>query len=295
MFEREADRRLHRARLAAHIVAVAFEVVGANAALGAQQFQRVGDLQLAFLVRLYHGYFVEDLGSEHIAAERGEAAGRVLFRGLFHEIFALVRAGIAEHFVAERRAAVQVNLIVGHRLAAYDRACSAVERVDELFGHRHVGVHEIVARREHERLAADEVARFQECVRHALGKLLHGEEESRAAVDAAERGEPLLVALTAQRLFQLALGREISDNLFLARRYDDAYLGDVAVYHLVHDVLKHGRIDDGQHFLGKRFRCGKKSRSLASAQYYPFLYHSFIPHVYAAYPRLYSLYASETI
>ena len=124
-------------------------------------------------------------------------------------------------------------------------------------------------------LVADELARFEQRVRHAFGIFLHREYKPRAFVYTVERGYAPLVALFAQRLFQFAFGRKIPDYFLFPGRNDDTDVGYAAVDHFVDYVLQYGRIHDGQHFLRQRFRRGKKARALSAAKNYSFPYHSF--------------------
>jgi hypothetical protein len=127
-----------------------------------------------------------------------------------------------------------------------------------------VGLHDHVGQEQRERLVADQVARAPDGMAETERNLLAGEAGlARARLQALKMRELVVLAALRQRVVKFELQIEmILDDALVAAGHEDEVL-DAGFARLVHDILDHRLVDDGQHLLGDRFRGREEARAEA--------------------------------
>jgi hypothetical protein len=127
-----------------------------------------------------------------------------------------------------------------------------------------VRLHDHVGQEQRERLVADQVARAPDGVAEAERNLLAREAGlAGARLQTLEMRELVILAALRQRVVELELQVEmILDDTLVAAGHEDEVL-DPGFARLVHDILDHRLVDDGEHFLGDGLGSRKKTRAEA--------------------------------
>ena len=229
---------------------------------GREPLHAVGELDFAARALLDFFEDAENLRAEDVAARDDEIRRRRALRRLLDHPGDL--ECVAE-ILADRDDAVLVRLFRRHFLDGDDIAAMFLVGLDALFqaAGAEAAFHRHHVRQQHrEGLVADDIARAPDRMAKPERGLLAGEAGRAGGREVGhQRLIFLLLVSLLERVLEFVGHVEMVLDHRLAATGDEDEMLDAGLARLIHDMLKHGPVDDRQHFLRHGFRGGQEARA----------------------------------
>src|ERR1035437_1575811 len=262
--ERQLYRRFEPAHRGSGIVSHAVEGVAIYVLLLHERLDRVRQLDLAARTARRLLELLEDVRSNHVAADNRQIGRRILRFRLLDQTGQLVQPRIARARNFAGNDAVPTRLFARHFHDRHDRAMSLLVGVDQLADARALPNHDIVGEDHRERLVAHEIPRRQHGVAQAQLFLLADVGHLGEVGDGPYLAQLVDFATRLEELLELEVDFEVILDRPLLAAGDDDDLLDTGLDRLFDAVLDDRLVNEREHLLrlclGGREEAGAPAR-----------------------------------
>ncbi len=272
--QREVDRGLQEAFLAAAVVALAFVAVGLHALLADQRRNAVGELDLATRATRLLADALEHGRREDVSPGHRQRGRRLLRRRLFHHGEHLGQGGVRAVHVDH---AVAFGLGARHVLHGQHSARAAFVSLHHLRQHGGtarelvLAQHQVIGQQHREGLVAHHALGAQHRMAQAQrARLAHVEAVHVIGLDGGHQVEQRTLAGGLQLGLQLVSHVEVVLDGALVAAGDKDHLADAGLVGLFHGVLHQRLVHHRQHLFGNGLGGGKEPGAEAAHGKYGF-------------------------